>query len=286
MSIHGVIDQLATGLGSLFMRKYFRDGCHSDSVKEHLEQVKLNFPGVEGEGEYQVIASTKVGELNAAFRLVQWLGSEYPTAIYHHGAAETPCDYGFKNIFPYKKEKIEANLFLVQAPFHGSMKEFQQGICTLENVVAMLAVSIRLIEELVQENRRRGVDRVLIAGTSLGGFITNLHHIHYNSADVYTPLLAGLVMNDAYLRSVYSKAVSPEAKENADSIEKVLDFRSDFAACDNSNVFPLLAVHDRIIRFAEQKSSYGDVAVETIDKGHTTGALAYKELRQHILKRL
>jgi len=286
VSIHGIIDQLAVGLGAKFMPKYFREGFESQTVSEHLENMKIDLLEIEKEGDYEILTDTLVGRLNPAFRLAQWLGEAYPAVIYHHGAAETPFDYGFKRIFPYKKEKISANLYLVRAPFHRSMKDFQQGICTLANIAAMLAVSVRLIEELVQANRQKGVEKILVAGTSLGGFITNLHHIYYNSADIYTPLLAGLAMHDAYLHSVYSKATCPRARENPEVIKEVLNFESMFANQDNGNVFPLLAVHDRLIRYEEQKASYGPLPVETINKGHTTGALASGRLREHILKHL
>jgi len=286
MSIHGVIDQLAVGLGAKFMPKYFREGIDSPPVAEHLKQVNIKMPQIEGEGDYEVNSASLAGDLNPAFRLAQWLGTEYPAVIYHHGAAETPFDYGFKRIFPYRKEKIEANLFLVRAPFHRNMKDFQNGIRTLNNVAAMLAVSVTLIEELVQYNRQAGAGKVLVAGTSLGGFITNLHHIFFNSADVYTPLLAGLAMDDAYLNSVYSMATDLKARENPEAIKEVLNFESGFVSKDNSNVFPLLAVHDRLICHERQKTSYGDLAVEEISKGHTTGALAYRVLREHVLKHL
>ncbi len=286
MSIHGVIDQLAVGLGAKFMPKYFREGINSPPVEEHLKHTKLAVPEISGEGDYEVGAATMAGDLNPAFRLAQWLGKEHPALIYHHGASETPFDYGFKRIFPYRKEKIAANLFLVRAPFHENMKDFQSGIRTLNNLAAMLAVSVALIEELVQHNRRAGSKKVVVAGTSLGGFITNLHHIHFNSADAYIPLLAGLAMDDAYLNSVYSRATDQKAKANPERIKKVLNFEAAFAARDNGNVFPMLAVHDRLIRFEEQKKSYGGVRVEEIEKGHTTGALAYRDLREHVLKHL
>ena len=266
------------------MPKYFRDGAESATVAEHLQGVELTLPAIEGEGEYELTAATAVGELEAGFRLAQWIGGSAPAVIYHHGAAETPYDYGFKGIFPVRKMEIPANLFLVRAPFHRNMKDFQSGIRTLANIAAMLAVSVIVIEQLVQHCREKKVGRILIAGTSLGGFITNLHHIHFNSADSYTPLLAGLAMEDAYLNSAYSKAVDPRAREeSADRIKAVLNFEDGFAAGENGNVFPLLARHDRLVRYERQKESYRGHPVSTIEKGHATGALSYKQLRTHIL---
>jgi len=286
MSIHSLIDNLAVGTGALFMPKYYREGYESATIAEHLNNISMIFPDVQGEGDYEIEADTMAGTLNAAFRVAKWTDGTLPTIIYHHGAAETPFDYGFKRIFPTSKMDIPANLVLVRAPFHRKMKEFQQGIKTLNNVAAMLAVSVRLIEHLVQYLHQASTGKVVVAGTSMGGFITNLHHIHFNSADYYTPLLAGLAMDDAYLYSTYSKAVDRAAKDNPSAIKNVLNFEKDFARMDNNNVFPLLAAHDALIRYEQQKASYGDLPVETINKGHTTGALAYKELREHMLKPL
>jgi len=284
MSIHGLIDNLAVGLGAKFMPKYFREGLESQSVEENLKNVTLEMPEISGKGDYEVRASTLVGELHPAFRLVQWLGGDHPVIIYHHGASETPFDYGFNKIFPYKDKKIPANLLLIRAPFHQNMKDFQQGIRTLSNIVAMLAVSVSLIEQLVEYGRKASKSKIMVSGTSLGGFITNLHHIHHNSADYYAPLLAGLALDDAYLRSLYSRASAPEAKENPEVIEGLLNFEEDFAAVDSGNVFPLLATHDQLIRYEQQKASYGSCPVEIIAKGHATGALAYGLLRSHILE--
>lgn len=286
MNIHGLIDTMAVGLGASFMRKYFRDGHRSAGVAENIEAVSISFPSLKGEGDYEFNAETPVGELDAAFRAAQLIDGDHPWLIYHHGAAEIPFDYGFNRIFPLQNRSIEANMLLVRAPFHRSRKEFQHGIRTLANLVAMLAVSVCVIEHLVGEARQSSESKVLVAGTSLGGFITNLHHIHFDSADAYTPLLAGLAMDDAYLYSAYSKATAVTAKENPDTIESVLNFAEEFAAVDHSNVFPLLAIHDRLIRYDIQKASYGDCPVAEIPRGHTTGALSYSELRKHVLAHL
>ncbi len=287
MSMHGIIDTIAVSLGSRFIPKYFREGTESKSLAETLQEVSLEIPVLDQEGDYDLTASTPVGDLNAGVRLAQWNGEDAPAVIYHHGASETPFDYGFKGIFPLRKMDIPANLFLVRAPFHRSMKEFKAGISNLANVTAMLAVSVCLIEHLVKYCRSRSVKRILVAGTSLGGFITNLHHIHYSSADVYTPLLAGLAMDDVYLVSVYRKGVDPQAREDAfGRIKSVLNFEADFSGKDHRKVFPLLARHDRLVRFERQKESYGECPVSVINKGHTTGALAYGELRRHILEHL
>ncbi len=285
VSIHGLIDKAAVGVGALFMPKYFREDAKAQTVAEYLQDTSAPIPPIDEEGDYEVSADTPVGELDAGFRVAQWIGDKNPTLIYHHGAAEVPFDYGFKRIF-LRDEEIPANLVLVRAPFHRRMKDFQHGIRTLSNVVAMLAVSVCVIEQLVQQAKETESRKVVVAGTSLGGFITNLHYIHHNTADAYAPLLAGLAMDHVYLHSLYSRAVAKQAKDNPTAIESVLNFEEDFAAQKKGNVFPLLALHDQLVHYGRQKDSYGDCPVETIAKGHTTAALAYSQLRHHVCKHL
>ena len=286
MNIHSLIDSVSVTLGSKFYPKYFRDSIETPSFSEHLFQVIIDFPDIKGEGDYDAVSKTLTGETYSGFRLAQWLGNEYPTVIYHHGASEIPFDYGFRHIFPYQKKKIAANLFLVRAPFHATRKEFTEGLATLSNFVMMMAVSVALIEKIVIYVKECSDKKVLVAGSSLGGFITNLHHIYYQSADVYTPLIAGTAMDDAFLRSVYSKAVSDKAKERPDHMADILNFTEEFGKVDSENVFPLLSRYDAIIRYDVQKDSYGSCPVETMDKGHSTGALSYEYLLNHMLKHL
>jgi hypothetical protein len=283
---HALIDTLAISAGALFFPKYFRDRVESDSFEEHFQAVKVTVPPLEAEQEYPLTAETKVGLLDSAVKLAQWKGKDYPTIIYHHGASEIPYDYGFGNIFPIEKESIEANLLLVCAPYHGNRKSFMSGMAATENWLALMAVSIHVIEQIIEQFRVKTAAPIVVSGTSLGGFITNLHHIHYNSADRYAPLLAGTAMHEAFLNSVYSKAVAPKAKEQPELMTQLFNFEDVFKNRDHGNVFPLLGKFDAIIRFDVQKASYGGLEVAVIEKGHTTGALAYRELREHILSTL
>ena len=152
--------------------------------------------------------------------------------------------------------------------------------------MAMLSVSVKLIEQLVSYSREKGTSCVVISGISLGGWVTNLHHTYFNSADYYKPLMAGAGLAEVFLNSVYEKLAAPLAKENPEQVRKILNFDDDFAKKDNSNVFPLLGRYDQIIRFERQKQCYNERLITVLEKGHITGALTYGKLRQHILENL
>lgn len=285
---HGLIDTVAISAGALFFPGYFRNKVESASFEEHLKEVYVIVPELKEENEYNITASTLVGELDAAVRMAQWKGEDYPTVIYHHGAMEIPYDYGFKNIFPLDKMELPVNLFLIRAPFHTQRKSFMKGMVATENWLAMMAVSIRVIDQVIGQVRSKSDKKILLGGTSLGGYISNLHHIHFNTADVYTPLLAGLAMHDTFLNSVYRKAVDEFPKSQPELMTQLFDFQPAFeqSGHEHNNVFPLLGKHDAIIRFEVQRDSYAGLEVETIEKGHTTGALSYEALRNHMLEKV
>lgn len=283
MNIHAFLDEAALSIGSLFAKRYFRQSITSPPFAAHVQGVKLDVPVIHGEGHYHVPARTLAGDLNAAFRIAQWPGADYPTIIYHHGASEIPFDFGFSRIFPHNKRRIDANLAAIRAPFHRSRDEFFDSNHSLGNWIAMLAVSVHVVEHLVSYSQQQGTARTVIAGTSLGGFVSNLHHVHFNSADVYAPIMGGADMAHVTLDSVYSKGVASLAKRNPGTIRESLNFEPDFVGVDNSNVFPLLARFDQIVLFDRHSKTYGAQPVAMMDKGHITGALAFDRVRRHIL---
>ncbi len=287
--MHAVVDEVAVRLGAVFAAKYFRDGVESLPLESHLcstgSDWTLNLTEIEDECEVQI--DSLVGPLEAGVKVHHWEGDAAPAVVYHHGASEIPYDYGFSRIFHRRDSRTrQVSLLALRAPWHASRSDFARGSSTLENWMAMLSVSVTLAEKAVSALRQQGVRRVAVCGTSLGGFVTNLHHIHCDSADVYLPLLAGLAMDEAYLESAYSCAVAPLTREERTVIRRVLNFEEGFRNRNHDHVFPLLARHDRLLTFERQRESYGDCDVQVIDKGHATGALAYGELRDHIFQHL
>ena len=283
MGIHGVIDRISIFAGALFAAKYFRDDMQAHSITEHLEEVKFSLPEISGEGDYKIRAETLVGPLAGLFRIALWKGADHPTIIYHHGAAETPFDFGFNRIFPLKKMDFEVNLILIRAPYHETAKDYTRGRATADGFLAMMATSIALIDKLIGHLKNDSDSQVVISGSSLGGYICNIHHIYFNSADSYAPLLAGVNMYDAIFESIYSRSVAEINADQKKKFKNILDFTEEFETCDNSNVFPLLASDDQIVRYDLQKKSYGNCPVASFAKGHATGALSAGILREHIL---
>ena len=272
--------------------RYFSSSVDSPSFAEHLAAVELDLPLIQGEGYYEIPAISLAGPLDPAFQIAQWRGSEFPILIYHHGTNERPFDYGaaskntFKNIFLAKKDSIPANLIALRAPYHRSLKDYCKEMTHLSNFMAMLAVSTVLVDSLVRLAHERLISPIVVAGISLGGWVTNLHRAYYGSADIYAPILAGAALEDVFLGSAYRALTGETALQNPEALRQALNFELQFLQAPETNVYPLLARHDQIIRLERQRLSYAKQPVTIINKGHLTAALASERLREHVLKRL
>jgi hypothetical protein len=148
----------------------------------------------------------------------------------------------------------------------------------------MCAVSITLIEALRQAFRARGA-RSVVAGTSLGGFVSLLHHLEHGTADRYAPLLAGPDLACSLLSTPFRAFVAPSALAEPDAVLACLDHRTAFRASDAGRVLPLLARHDQCMPYAHHQPEYAarGVEVASLDRGHMTGSMAFATLRVHLL---
>ncbi len=274
-----VVSRLLTG-----DKRYFRDGVASRSFEEHLAAVHNKLPQWKGEGLYELEAQTAEGVMFPAFRVHRWHGDRAPTLIYHHGASQIPFDGVFNAIFDPEKlpPDLAANLIVVRTPFHQKGRlELLEGGATLSRFLALMAVSVRVTEHLVQALRARGVKHVGVVGISMGGFIANRHRVHYGSATFYAPVVAGTAFAEVLLREA-----DPRARPHAAAIREHLNFRDKWRKAAPENVFPILGRFDAVCRLEEQGPSYGGTPVEIWDCGHLTTVLAVRALRHFFLKQL
>jgi hypothetical protein len=292
MNRHIFFDNLTASAGALIAgkKKFFAKSIQSPTLEEQVAQVELTIPSIEEEGIFDVKFNTLVGDLDPAFRIAQWKGSEYPTIIYHHGNNERPFDFKktakntFYNIFLNGAEKVEANLIVVRAPFHNCpLKHYQEKMIELSNFTAMIATSVKINEKIIQQLKKVSSQPIITSGISLGGWVTNLHRGIYNTSSAYAPIMAGTFLGELFLKSKYRKMAAEMALNNPAEIRKVLNFNNVFEKQNTPNVFPLLARFDQFIEYDVQKESYNGYSIKTIENGHVTGALNSKELRKHLL---
>jgi hypothetical protein len=291
MNMHVLYDQMTVSMAASLARnfRFFCDSLESADLPTHVGSIRMEIPAFDGKGTFEVPAHSLAGDLDPAFRVAQWLGDSYPTVIYHHGNNERPFDFGmasknsFKNIFMTGKPAFPANLIALRAPYHQDLRVYMDRVRRLDQFAALLAASVRLTEGLVSALREKSGGQVIVAGASLGGWVTNLHKAICDSADAYAPLLAGAALDEVFLSSMYSRLAGENVRANPQAVHDVLNFEELYAARSLSNVFPLLARFDQIIVYERQKACYGDWPVTVIDKGHTTTALDAKAMRAHVL---
>lgn len=279
---HGLLDVVGVQFGSLFTPKFFRDGIESPPFDAHLDGVTLSSPGDLDSGPHRVTAETLVGPLSAGVHVATEIRADRPTILFHHGIGEIEARTRFRRLLQPGTAEIDANLLAIRAPFHASYSEFSRGVASLTNLLAMQAVSVNLLETIQRQTRAALGGPILISGISLGGFIANLHHIHFGTADRYVPILAGLAEDDVFLRSPYRQSTAEDALSNPAYLEDRLNFEAAFAETDPAGVHPLLGRYDRIVRYETQYSSYNGRPVSTVDCGHVTGSIESQRIRDHI----
>lgn len=292
MNIHIFYDKLSVTMAEKTFRnfRFFADNLDSQNLLAQIQKINLKLPeGRLAEGMYEVPVDTPAGRLDPAFRIAQWLGPDYPTIIYHHGNNERPFDFGvasknsFKNIFITGRQRIPANLIALRAPFHQDLRIYLHEARRLDRFAAMLATSVVLTEALIADLQKESNKPIIIAGVSLGGWVTNLHKVFFDSADAYVPMLSGSALAEVFISSIYKKLAGQNALNNPDQLRSVLNFEEAYSQINLDNVYPLLARHDQIIQFERQKGCYRDHPILVLEKGHTTASLAFGRLRQHVV---
>jgi pimeloyl-ACP methyl ester carboxylesterase len=290
LSHHALVDEATVRLGSLFVGDdgFFASSVDSPRVDEMLPEIDVSVPSLTGEGLYELSAATPVGTLSVGLEVAQWLGTEYPTVVYHHGNDERPFSASrftpntFRDILVEHAEKFEANIVGLRAPFHdGTPREYAREMGDLANFVAMLATSVATVEGIVDQLEPGGP--VVVSGVSLGGWVTNLHRAYEGTADAYVPMLAGTALGRLFTQSTYRRLLGQAGRENPATVEQTLDFGDDYLTSDGGAVSPLLARHDRYVEYDVQRQCYEESELAVIDRGHVTATLTPAPLREHLL---
>jgi hypothetical protein len=281
---HEGVDRLHVAVTSRIAPAVFRREVESPSLREHLAAVQLHLPPLTAAQRYTLTAHTLVGELEAGFQVRLGARPELPVLVYHHGIGEMPYDKSFRGIFR-RRLPMPAHLVAVRAPYHRTWLDLLPGLATLRNFLAMCAVSIALIEKLRCLFVARGARGCVVVGTSLGGFLSLMHHLTYGTAERYVPLLGGPDIAHVLLSTHFRRFLAPSAHTNVAHLQTLLDFRQAFQRSDTQRVFPLLARYDLDMLYAHHAACYAasGVPVVTIERGHITGALAFAAIRAHVL---
>jgi hypothetical protein len=295
MNKHVVLDKLTATIASWLTgrKKFFSESIESRPIQELIKKTWIELPDFNACGTFVPMVNTGGIAVDPAFKVVQWLGQEFPTILFNHGNNEKAFDFRktakntFYQVFLNWNGTIEANLIQIRAPFHNStLTDYQEKMTDLENFTAMLAATVSLNEGIIQKLTQEGHKKIILSGISLGGWVTNLHRTFFNSASLYLPLLAGAHLAEVFLSSAYRKLTAKIALEQPKSVRELLNFDQLFSEIDSKNLYPLLARYDQYIEYNIQKTDYEDHPLNTIECGHVTAALSPQLLRHHILNHL
>lgn len=290
MNRHELVDVGTVMLSSVLLRnsKFFSRSIESPPIGEVVAGARVRERESMEVAESRVRTvpvETPVGTYEAAYLPWQWRGPDRPTLLYHHGSGERPFDFGrfgansFRRLFDTPEDPFPGNLIALRAPFHDrSSRAYARSMGALEEFVGMLASSSALVEALL----RRLDDTaspVVVAGISLGGWVTTLHRAFHGTADRYAPVFAGAALGEMFVSSVYRRMTGRRARGHPQRLRSVLDFEEAFRGVDAPDCSPLLARHDRIIEFDRQQAAYAGMAVSVLEKGHVTGSLATGPMR-------
>jgi hypothetical protein len=281
---HEGVDHLYIGVIRRVIPPLFRRSSVSAPLRDHLTAVRLQMPLLAAGQRCFVTARTMVGEVQAGFRWRPASDATRPVLIYHHGLGEIPSDHTFRGIFP-RRLPVDAHLVAVKAAFHRSHIDCCRGLASLDRFMAMSAVSVALIEAIRRALAERGARGSVVAGISLGGFLTLLHHLTYGTASRYAPQMAGPDFSHAMLSTPCRGVLARQALARPEDLSACLDFRQAFRAADAQRVLPLLGRHDLWMPYAYHQAEYAakGLPMATINRGHMTGSWAFAGLRAHLL---
>ncbi len=278
MGKHEFLDTLVAGMGSMYGNslKFFSEGVESAPLEELVAQSSATAPDWNQEGEYVAEVRTPLGAVPTKFTVLEWVDAAAPVLIFHHGSGDIPYYVRAKKVLGAGKTGFAppfdsgVNIIATNSPFNESHNEYYAAIRDLERFGVLLAGSVALIEALVRALPE--AKKTVVSGISLGGWITNLHHACYDTADEYRPIFAGAALDRLFIDSAYRKLTGKDALEDPDRLTACLNFEAAFARRSNKNVHALLGRFDRYIVLEQQASIYREDQLTVIDRGHIAGS--------------
>ncbi|WP_439620931.1 hypothetical protein [Hyphomonas sp.] len=279
MNKHILGDRLFLTLIRLFGTPFFSESVQTASFDEHLRATQLELPDLDQPGFIPVPVSGLADNMQAGLKWIRRSEASAPTILFHQGGGELPFDRTIGGAFPSNVHS-NINVIAIKTPFQSDLKELKERFVHFNNYVAMIASVVQLTEALVQAQRDAGSRVILVAGYSLGGFVSCRHHLHYNSADAYVPFVAGTSHAEIFFTTVKA---ARSARKHPDIIRSRLNFGDAWKNTDNSNVYPVLAKYDQLNRLSVQGPSYGNLPYELWEGGHLHGARHPEQIREKLL---
>ena len=279
MSFHSFLDRAVLSASALTgdSMKFFNRNVESPGLKEILGSAEIASPLSLDSGEHDTAVRCGGRAVSMRYRIMSEGRRGSDILIFHHGSGDIPYYKRIKKIIRADSSGVLGDLMIIatDSPSNRSGREYLHAAGGLDSFSKLLAFSAVLMEAVVSVCRTERPGRIIVSGISLGGWIANIHHTYFNSADIYRPVFAGAAPDALFLESEYRKMTAASALENPRKITEALNFESDFRKRGGENVFPLMAVHDQYIRYDRQSGIYSRDNISLIEAGHVSGSAKY-----------
>lgn len=262
MNRHVIFDKIMLWTFKTLGRPFFEDSVKTSSFETHLANVTFAGPEIVGSGAYEFTVHSLGEVVTQAVNVLHYVSATAPLVVYNMGGGEAPYDSTVKRIYP---EPDGFNVVAIEAPYQRSRQEIAHAFSELNNYMAMLAMTVKMNEHVLQAPVFVNARKKLVAGMSLGGFVANRHHLVYNTADIYVPFVAGTRHGDIFLTTV---ARSGLTMANPQVLRTHLNFEEEWLRREHHNVFPQLNRYDQLNQLEVQQPSFGEMPTTIWEGGH------------------
>ena len=264
MNRHILFDRAMLWAINRFGDPFFSASTESPPFEEHLERLRLDPLDIGGAGLCEIGAHTLAGTIEERVNVLHYLGPDAPLLVYNMGGGESPFDKTMQRTYP-PSAKPPFSVVAVEAPYQRTLGQLKASFAHLNTYLAMIATAVKTTETILQQDAFAGSAAKVVAGASLGGFVSNRHHMVYDSADAYVPFVAGTRHGEIFLSTV---PAAPAARAQPEYLRERLNFDAAWFERSHPNVFPQLGRYDQLNRLEIQGPSYGDMEIDIWDGGH------------------
>lgn len=280
MNRHILFDRIMLWAINQFGEPFFAESIESPPFEEHLDKVRLDPLTIRGAGVYEINAHTLAGTIEEQFNVLHYVGRDAPVLIYNMGGGESPFYKTMGRTFP-PSSNPSFSVVAVEAPYQRTVRQLKASFVHLNTYIAMIATAVKTTEAILRDDAFSGASAKVVSGASLGGFVSNRHHLVYDSADAYVPFVAGTRHGEILLTTVPAAAA---ARAKPQYLRELLNFDRAWFERSHPNVYPQLARYDQLNRLEVQGPSYGDMAIDIWEGGHLYNYYHPKLMRRKYAK--
>lgn len=221
------------------------------------------------------------------FFLHNKFNSKKPSIIFHHTVGER--NYNKSMQFILGKNFLQNfNIFSIKAQYHDTKKNLlNNAFDSFLHQQQTFSGSVLAMEEIIKIHKSATTKPIFVIGASMGGIITSLHAFHFNTANMYFPLVSYPNAGEIALSNSYEHAVVGwQTKKNNQAYLKSFCIDPNKLKKLTNKIFPILGEKDSIILFDKATKFWKDFEVLSFPYGHLTPLIKSKEIQSYIKSKI